>query len=216
MNKFNENTQNNEIINETAVIEKIYAKNTMPDARMLVFMTGFCLGMVFFYLCKSTGKNENPFDAVLSTERLEQLDSFLAYKVNLFEYIAGVRIGQLVLLMLCAASSIAAVLAYGIFGLCGFELGLMSFAAVYQYGILGLVFVMAMLLPHGIFYIGAILALFGSNSKPERQTDKSKWHKRFDGFKKIAAVFLIFFAGILSEVYINSEILRKIAIFLSE
>ena len=34
---------------------KLHYKNTMPDNRVLVFLTGFCIGMVFFYL--SGGQN---------------------------------------------------------------------------------------------------------------------------------------------------------------
>lgn len=29
---------------------KFHYKNTVPDSRVLVFLTGFCVGMVFFYL----------------------------------------------------------------------------------------------------------------------------------------------------------------------
>lgn len=227
MNKFNENTSNSSVNNEPTV-EKVYNEavykrmsygNTMPDSRMLVFMIGFCLGMVFFYLVRSTGRNDNPFDEILSTERLTQLDSFLAYKSGLFEYVAGVRIGQLIVLLLCATSAIGGILAYGILGWCGFELGLMSFAAVYQYGITGLLFAVAMFLPHGIFYLISLLMLFNRRWKVDKKyyhnsdkITKGSWHKKVTELRRILGALLIFFVGVLSEIYINSELLRKIAL----
>ena len=46
---------------------KLHYKNTIPDNRVLVFLTGFCVGMVFFYL---TGGQNASAGSLLDREHL--------------------------------------------------------------------------------------------------------------------------------------------------
>lgn len=230
MNKFKENTPKEAADSEACEVkvydEDMYKRlsygNTMPDSRMFVFLAGFCLGMVFFYLCRSTGKNDSPFEAVISAQKISQLESLFDYKAGLLEYVAGVRIGQLIILLLCATSLAASVIAYGVIGWCGFELGLMIFAAMYQYGIVGLLFAILLLMPHGIFYFSAILILFKDifdkngkkNYNNSAATDKLGWRKKAAGIRKIIIVLILFSVGVFSEIYINSEIVKRLMLLL--
>ncbi len=230
MNKFNDDTSKKAVsveadehkVYDEDMYKRISYSNTVPDSRMFVFLAGFCLGMVFFYLCRSVIKNENPFDAVVSAQKLSQLESIFDYKAGLLEYVAGIRAGQLIILLLCATSFAGGVIAYGILGWCGFELGMMVFAAMYQYGIIGLLFSMLLLTPHEIFYFLAVLILFqkwfikdGKNGCDGNcVSEKKGWRKRAIEVRKVIIVLILFMAGILSEVYINSEIVKRLIIAL--
>ena len=61
---------------------KFHYKNTVPDSRVLVFLTGFCVGMVFFYLF--SGKDMGS-GGLLDREHLSQLQSFEVNQSGLFE-----------------------------------------------------------------------------------------------------------------------------------
>ena len=208
---------------KTPSVEVVYKRmgyrNAIPDGRMLVFMTGFCLGMVFFYLSGGIQGNGDFIRGIFSIDSFSQIKDFLVYKRGLLEYIFGIRLGQLVFIMLCATSTLGGVLAYGILGWCGFELALLVFAAVYQYGVLGLLFSVLLFLPHGIFYAFVLLLVFSkswkankANSYQQLGRKRSNLPERLAVVRNIFIILVIFLLGILSEVYINPEILKKLAL----
>lgn len=233
MNKFNacgltENTKNvsckekpceNEPSIET-VYKRISYGNAMPDGRMLVFMTGFCLGMVFFYLNRRMQGDSDFNSGIFSPDNFSQIKNFLVYKGGLLEYVLGIRLSQFIFIVLCATSTVGSILAYGILGWCGFELALLVFASVYQYGIMGLLFSAFMFFPHGIFYAVVFLLVFNKSWKIDKNSSHNNgtikpdsWHKRLVEVRNILIILVIFFFGILTETYINPEILKKIALF---
>lgn len=83
MNKFEPEEQAEEISVRSVSEEndayidyrKLNYKNTMPDNRVLVFLTGFCIGMVFFYL--SGGQNASA-RGLLDQEHLVLMQNFEA------------------------------------------------------------------------------------------------------------------------------------------
>jgi hypothetical protein len=162
MNKFEPEEQAEEISVRSVSEEndayidyrKLNYKNTMPDNRVLVFLTGFCIGMVFFYL--SGGQNASA-RGLLDQEHLVLMQNFEA---GLFEYVLHLRAKQLLLGVICSLSSIGGIVAFSAMGWCGFEIGLMVFSLVYQYGIKGIFLTFSMFLPHGIFYCIVFLILF--------------------------------------------------------
>lgn len=202
------------------VYKKMSHRNTIPDGRMLVFMTGFCLGMVFFYLSGGIKGNGDFIRGLFSIESFSQIKNFLVYKGGLLEYIFGIRLGQFVFILLCATSTLGAVLAYGILGWCGFELALLVFAAVYQYGVSGILFSALLFFPHGIFYALMLLLVFQKEWKADREKQYEKslrthgsLSKRLTGLRNFLVVLVIFLLGVLSETYINPEILKRFALF---
>lgn len=225
MNKFNTEERMEDITtyNVTAGNDaymdyrKFHYKNTVPDSRVLVFLTGFCVGMVFFYLF--SGKNMS-VGGLLDREHLLQLQSFEVNQSGLFEYVVGLRLKQLAFCVICSLSSISGLLAYSIMGWYGFESGLIIFSLVYQYGIKGIFLTFSMFLPHGAFYVIAFLIIFsrhwGSDTKcchKEETIKEHGRHKKIENFKKIIIVLAVFVIGVLSEVYVNPEIVRKMALF---
>ena len=57
----------------------------MPDSRILVFLTGFCIGMVFFYLFRGKGMNVGGSAAgLLNRDHLVQLQDFEVYQSGQF------------------------------------------------------------------------------------------------------------------------------------
>lgn len=105
---------------------KLHYKNTMLDNRILVFLTGFCIGMVFFYL--SGGQNASG-KSLLDREHLLLMQSFDINQTGFLMYTLGLRVRQLLFMVICALSSIGGLLAYSIMGWYGFEVGLMIFFA---------------------------------------------------------------------------------------
>lgn len=195
---------------------KLHYKNTIPDNRVLVFLTGFCVGMVFFYL---TGGQRASAGSLLDREHLALMQNFEVNRLGLFEYVMGLRLRQLLFGVICALSSIGSLMAYSIMGWCGFEFGLIIFTLVYQYGIKGILLTFSMFLPQGIFYCILFLVLFGrcwagdKKSCHNEATIKSEQqHQRIEKIKTFVLALLIFSIGILCEVYINPEIMRKIAL----
>lgn len=194
---------------------RLHYKNTVPDSRVLVFLTGFCIGMVFFYLSK--GQNAG---GLLDREHLLQLQSFEVNQSGLFEYVVGLRLKQLAFCVICSLSSIGGLLAYSIMGWYGFEAGLIIFSLVYQYGIKGIFLTFSMFLPHGAFYVIAFLIVFGgcwlNDTKccHKEETEKSRRrHKKVKRMKKAVLVLAVFSIGMLCEIYVNPELVRKMALF---
>lgn len=200
------------------VYKRMHYRNTVPDGRMLVFMTGFCLGMVFFYLSGGIKGNGDFIRGIFSIDSFSEVKNFLVNKGGLLEYILGIRFGQFIFVLLCATSTIGGVLAYGILGWCGFELALLVFAAVYQYGVLGLLFSVLLFLPHGIFYAFVLLIVFNKAWKTNKEAASGRASGKRGLSRHLAEVrnFLIimgiFFMGVLSETYINPEILKRLAL----
>lgn len=198
---------------------KFHYKNTIPDNRVLVFLTGFCVGMVFFYL---TGGQNVGAGNLLDAEHLELMQNFEVNRSGLLEYVVGLRLRQFVFGLICALSSVGGLLAYSIMGWCGFEAGLILFTLVYQYGIKGILLTFSMFLPHGIFYCVLFLILFRkywiSDKKSchnEVTIKRERMFQKIEKFKTVVLVFVLLCLGILSEVYINPEIMRKVALLFS-
>ncbi len=223
MNKFNTEERIEDVTSVSdgndAYIDyrKFHYRNTVPDSRVLVFLTGFCIGMVFFYL--SNGKSMGS-GGLLDREHLIRLQSFEVNQSGLFEYVVGLRLRQLVFCVICSLSSISGLLAYSIMGWYGFEAGLIIFSLVYQYGIKGIFLTFSMFLPQGAFYVIAFLIIFGrhwisdTKSCHKEETIKgSRRHKKMENLKRIILVLVVFGIGILSEIYVNPEIVRKMALF---
>ena len=189
----------------------------MPDNRVLVFLTGFCIGMVFFYL--SGGQNASA-RGLLDQEHLVLMQNFEADESGLFEYVLHLRAKQLLLGVICSLSSIGGIVAFSVMGWCGFEIGLMVFSLVYQYGIKGIFLTFSMFLPHGIFYCIVFLILFRKywtgNKKccHKEETIKGRGSRQLlEAVKTVLLILAVFCVGILCEIYINPEIMRKIALF---
>ena len=196
---------------------KLHYKNTIPDNRVLVFLTGFCVGMVFFYLTR--GKNASG-GGLLDREHLMLLQNFEVNRPGFLEYVMGLRLKQLLFGVICALSSVGGLMAYFIIGWCGFGIGLMIFTLVYQYSMKGILLAFSMCLPQGIFYCILFLVIFRrywvSDKKccHKEETIKGRGrHKKIENFKKIILVLAVFIIGVLSEVYVNPEIVRKMALF---
>lgn len=195
---------------------KLHYKNTIPDNRVLVFLTGFCVGMVFFYL---TGGQNAGAGGLLDGEHLAMLQDFEVNRLGLFEYVMGVRLRQFLFCVICALSSVGGLMAYSVMGWCGFEIGLLIFTLVYQYGMKGILLTFSMFFPQGIFYCILFLLIFRkywtSDKKcchKEMTVKRERNRQRMDRIKTVVLGLLMFCAGILCEVYINPEIMRKITL----
>lgn len=209
----------NECVNNNVTYQKIYYKNAVPDSRVLVFLTGFCLGMVFFYLSGIKLIGGQYFPAALSADNIVRLHDFDFYTAGLFEYVMYKRLGQFVLLLICATSFFRKAFSYAFLGWGGFELGIMTFTLVYQYGLKGILLSLTLLIPHGIFFLVVFLLLFHKywtgDEKAyhnDRVVTEKGLHKKITKVRKAIIILALWLIGILSEVYINPEIIRKIAL----
>lgn len=221
VNRFEQNADSaGNCVSVSNEYSRLYYKNTVPDSRVLVFLTGFCLGMVFFYFSGIKLMREGRLPAAFSMDNISRLHDFDFYAAGLFEYVAGVRLGQLLLMSICAVSAMGSLLSYAILGWSGFELGIMMFTLVYQYGLKGLLLSVLLLLPHWIFFFAVFLLLFNRYWSGDKTayhkygsiTEKGL-HNKLNKIKKIILILLLWLVGILSEVYINPEIIKKIALF---
>ncbi|MCD8038777.1 MAG: hypothetical protein LUE96_06805 [Lachnospiraceae bacterium] len=218
MDRFTQNADNTAgfVRSDYGKYRKIYYKNAVPDSRVLVFLAGFCLGMVFFYVSGIELIGEGRLPAAFSADNISKLRDFEVNEAGLLEYAAGERLGQRVFMAICATSFMGALISYAIIGCAGFEMSIMMFAFIYQYGLKGLFFSVMLLVPHGIFYFAAFWLIFGkywTSGSDKYCCSDCGTLGRFTKLKRIAAILLIWFMGILSEVYINPGIIKKITIF---
>lgn len=193
---------------------RVHYKNTIPDSRILVFLTGFCIGMVFFYL--SGGSSAGAFDG----EQLVWLKNMELNYTGLLGYVFRLRFGQLAFCVICAFSTIGGVLAYLIMGWYGFELGVVIFSLVYQYGLKGIFLTLSMFVPQGILYAAIFLIIFhkywegnGKYYHKEEAIKKKGILAYLNMARKPAVVLALFCIAILCEVYVNPVIVKKIALF---
>lgn len=226
MNKFNtEESIGNSVSHNGLDLEDAYIayskqhyRNTMPDSRILVFLTGFCIGMVLFYFSGAKGLSDGDHAVgLLDREHLTLLQNFEADRLELFEYVFGIRIRQLIFWIVCTLSSIGGLLAYSIIGWYGFETGLIIFSLVYAYGIKGILLTLSMFLPHGICYLIVFLIVFNkfwANDTKYYHKEKTVMtddpNKKLGALKRITLVLAVFGAGLLCEIYLNPEIVKKI------
>lgn len=202
--------------NTSEKYDRIY-KNTIPSVRMLVFMTGFCIGMVYFYLKRNVLMKEAGLFDVAS---LIQIKNYEVKKIILFSYVFKVRFQQLLLLLLCCGNIFADWLLYCVLGWLGFQMSIVFFSCAYQYGIKGLILCLISFFPHGIFYF---IVIFEIIHKIWRD-DAKYYHKRylindFSSHKKMQTVIFIvsilFFwtIGVLCESYINPILIKQVSMF---
>ena len=184
-------------------------EDTIPNSIICIFMAGFCLGMVFFYMSDKTYAKES---GLLDTVHIRQLQEFKANKVGLLQYVATRRIQQFFLIGLCACSKMRRLIMQVILGICGFSLGIMLFTAVYRYRLMGLLLGIMIFLPQWIFYLWA----FGRGMHISMQSDTKYYHKisRIKSLIDVISILLALLAGILCETYINPYLLQKIAMTL--
>lgn len=196
---------------------KYKTQNTIPDTRILVFMTGFFLGLVFFYFA---GKQLIEDSGILSKEYIEPLKNFTMNQNGYLFYIAGIRIKQFAFVIFCTLSIWAGCCLYVLLGWGGFQLGILFFAAMYQYGMLGVFYCTFMLLPHDIFYFLAFMKVLNR----KLLSDKKYYHKNinitcnkvknvYENIKLIFLVLILLCLGILSECYINPWLMKWILLF---
>lgn len=190
----------------SALYSKGNEGNTILNSIVCFFMTGFCLGMVFFYLSdKSFAKEAGLFDAAC----MELLQEFTPYRTGLLQYVIVRRLKQLALLLLCAACRLRSLLLPLCIGLMGFLFSLLLFTSMYRYRLLGLLFCLILFMPQWIFYG----ALFYKILYKCKQSDTKYYHKlnRITQLQYVIFIILLLSAGILCETYINPIWLKKIA-----
>lgn len=209
---------NKQDLYENISYKTLKRRSVVPDSRILFFMFGFCLGMALFYIFSFN--NVDCFKMILNGKEVEQLKNYDENKELLLMYITELRINQLFVIFLCAFSLYKYILEYAVIGLFGVGFGILTFISLYQYGLIGLFFAFIMCFPHILFYLWAFYVIFNFNS----QVDKNTYHKKIycssglnyyvKKIKKILMVVVLYSLGILSETYINPELIKKIVIFL--
>jgi len=183
--------------------------NTISNAIVCIFMTGFCVGMVFFYLSDKAFATGSGLFSEADILLLAGLD---ADRRGLLGYVAAQRLGEFVFLLLCCACRFRKLLLWGLVGLSGVLLSIFLFTAVYRLGTVGLFLCLLLLFPHGIFYllmIGRLLAACG-------MSDTIYFHK-VSHIKRLCDALLIFLLlalGILCETYVSPFFIQKIALLL--
>ena len=148
-------------------------KNTIPDSKLLVFVTGFLFGLVFFYLA---GKQLIEDSGLLSQEYIEPLKGFSMNQNGYLLYIAGIRIKQFLFVLFCSLSIWAGCFLYVVLGWSGFQLGILAYAAMYQHGMRGMFYCIFMFLPQGLFYFLAFIQIMNR----KLGSDKKYYHKNID------------------------------------
>jgi hypothetical protein len=212
-------TENKNVSYNDVSYRSIYYKKSVPDSRLIVFLGGVCVGMIFFYALNGVHISKN-LESLPNVEQLLELQ--LPDDIGqsgLFERVLRLRLKQIAFWGICSICSIGSLIAYSLLGWYGFELGILFFSWAYQCGIKGIFFSTVMLLPHGIFYIIIFLIIFNKYWK----NDTKYYHKEavkknnvrykiIYVIKKIIIIFSLLLIGIFCEIIINPAIIRKLAL----
>lgn len=194
------------------------SENIMVRSRVLVFMTGFCLGMVFFLWKKRYIVEES---GILGQELFLQLTRMSLEQYELLKYIVRNRGIQCLVLILAACSKrinlmLSAVLTYG-----GFTVAIFMLTSVYHYDMKGILLCLLILFPHGIFYLILLCILFH-----KKNDDDTKYYHKSNGIKekgfykllteivKWVVIIILFIVGVMAECYINPILVRRFAMLL--
>ncbi len=196
-------------------------KDSMLDGKNLLFMTGFCAGMLFFYLagdsfCREVGKMF--LETLLQMQRLEPVPQ------SLFLYILECRTRQVLLLGIIAVGKLSKPSFYSMITLAGFATGVLMLLAAYQLGFLGILISVGMVFPQMILYFKVFKLLFeeyyyGSDGNANNYHKNSAltvdgWHKIRLILWKVLRCIVYVLIGVLLETYINTWLMQKILLFL--
>lgn len=192
--------------------------NIMVRSRVLVFMIGFCLGMVFFLWKKRYIVEES---GILGQELFLQLTRISLEQFELLKYIVRSRGIQFFVVILVACSRRVNLMISILLTYCGFMTAIFMLTSVYHYDMKGIVLCLLMIFPHGIFYLILLCILFHK----KEDDDTKYYHKgigiREKGFYKLltetmkwVVIIILFIVGVMAECYINPILVTKFAMFL--
>jgi len=188
--------------------------NAKLDSRILVLMMGFCFGMIFFFISEGNTTNSQVFLQIFE----QNIENFFINKSNLLMYILEIRIRQLLLLVICATSIINTFIMYIILGAMGLGIGIITFTMIYQYGIMGAFFLLILIFPHGILYVLILLRIIKRSCLNKHSFQEIHNYNKIKRirmvFNEAIAIMILFVIGILTEVYINAELVKKLIIML--
>ncbi|MBE5875451.1 MAG: hypothetical protein E7290_01035 [Lachnospiraceae bacterium] len=196
-------------------------KDSMLDGKNLLFMTGFCAGMLFFYLAgESFGKEAGKMflDTLLQMQRMEPAVQ------GLFWYILECRTRQALLLGILATGKISKAAFYIVITLAGFVTGVFMLLAAYQLGFLGILVSVGMVFPQMILYFKVFKLMFEehyyglsgntNNYHKNNVITSDGWHKIRLAVWKILRCIAYVLVGVMLETYINTWLMKKILLFL--
>lgn len=192
--------------------------NIMIRNRMLVFFTGFCLGMMFFLWKKTYITDKSGF---LGQEVFVQLVRIQLEQYELIKYIVRNRGIQFCILILAACNRrinriVNILLTYG-----GFLTAIFMLTLAYRYGVKGIFLWLLMIFPHGIFYLILFCILFHKKEDDDtKYYHKSNWIKEKRYYKvlteivKWIVIIMLFVMGVVAECYICPILVTRFAMFL--
>lgn len=196
-------------------------KDSMLDGKSLLFMTGFCTGMLFFYLAGDAFGREVGQKYL---EILQQIKRMKPEVEGLFIYVLGNRVRQALLLVVMATGKFSKAAFYIVITLAGFATGVIMLLAAYQLGFLGILVSVGMIFPQMILYFKVFKILFeehyygshgnANNYHKGNAITQTGWHKIRQIIIKFLKVIAYIFIGVYLETYINTWLLQKILIFL--
>ena len=187
-------------------------------AKVILFLA-FALGIL---LANFMGKEKTAGVGILNDYFIEKFKYAGINRENLFFYIIGERLPEVLLLLLLAFSSLGIVVGLLNLGWQGFSIGFMVSAAIAKYGAGGFLIILGSLFPQYIFYMavyagccGLTVFLRGRFQNIVKTGGINREQMRVLGMGTVAGLFLllVFVTGIFLESYINPIFLKKILKF---
>lgn len=196
-------------------------KDSMLDGKNLLFMTGFCVGMLFFYLAGDAFSIEV---GQMYIEILQQIKRMNPETEGLFMYILDKRMRQAFILGIMATGKLSKPIFYIVITVAGFTTGTLMLLAAYQLGFLGILVSVGMVFPQMILYFKVFQVLFeehyyGNHGNTRHyhkgnMITQDSWHNIRDISIKFFKVIAYIMVGVYLETYINTWLLQKLLLFL--
>ncbi len=175
-------------------------KNFWRNRWVLSFMGGLFFGLVYAiafgrdYL-ENVGFASDVFQIRYLEEEID--------KNILFPYLLKGRGFSYFIVWIIGSSFLGAFMLYAVLGWVGFSVGVYVVAAAVKYGLGGIFFFLATLFPQGLFYIPAFGLVLWYSYKNYGRKDV------FLYFVVFVIGLLLLFMGILTESYVNPQIIKN-------
>lgn len=159
------------------------------------FMAGFLIGIVYANL---GGADYIATIGIFHEYFLNQYLNQDIWKEGYFFYLLQQRMAPVCLLIFASMTKFRKIAAAAWLIWTGIAGGMIAVAAVVRMGLIGMLYYVATLFPHSVFYIfGYFILMYGM-----MHSERMKWN-----LWSIFFLGISFFAGILSEVYVNPQVL---------
>lgn len=173
---------------------------------LIIFMCAFITGIAVQNLFFSDNLNEA---GIFSDYFIQKFKYMPIDNKRLFCYILGQRIPFILIIAVLGATLLGSPAMYLYTVWIGISMGIVLSGAAVKFGFLGILLCAVSSFPHYILYILSFVILFSKISRLSEECSYAGKQIYIEYVLGMITVFILFFAGMMLESYVNPIILKK-------